>query len=327
VAAKKFGTALDAMNEDSRLRGGFRFFGAHTGRWAGRGVQPHNLPREQLDTELDTEMAILDLLLTGETDARTLKALVRALFVGPFTVSDYSSIEARVISWLAGEQWALDAFYAGRDIYVETAKRMGGLTRSQGKVAVLALGFNGGIKSLQAMGAQGDDGQLQFLVDQWRAANPAICAFWKTMGEAFRLGGPVGPHITIEKDGSSRYMRLPSGRAIGYHDCRFEWTETRYGPKMQPSFRDSRRGWQQRTYGGRLSENATQAVARDILAEALVRVDAAGHAVVGHVHDEMIVEGEVPLEELTRLMTVPPDWADGLPIDAAGFSCRRYRKG
>lgn len=326
VAAKKFDTALNAVNSDGRLRGGFRFFGAHTGRWAGRGVQPHNLPREQFETEAETEAAILDLKLGLGASSRGLKALVRALFTGPLTVVDYAAIEARVIAWLAGEQWALDAFYAGRDIYVETAGRMGpGFTRSQGKVAVLALGFAGGVNSLRVMGATGSDPMLQRLVTTWREANPSIVDLWAELGTAFRLGGAAGEKVTVEVDGKDRLLRLPSGRALVYHDVRTSWEETAFGRRSVVSFRDPKTGFQGRTYGGRLTENITQAVARDVLAEALVRLQRAKLNVVAHVHDEILVEG-TELDRVRKLMTESPSWADGLPIDGAGFTCRRYRK-
>lgn len=328
VAAKKYDTALNGVNSDGRLRGGFRFFGAHTGRWAGRGVQPHNLPREQFETETETEAAILDLKLGLGASSLGLKAMVRALFTGPLTVVDYAAIEARVIAWLAGEQWALDAFYAGRDIYVETAGRMGSqYTRSQGKVAVLALGFAGGVNSLRVMGATGNDRALQNLVSTWREANPAIVDLWSELGAAFRLGGEAGggEKIVVELDGKDRAIRLPSGRALVYHDVRTAWEDTGFGRRLAISFRDPKNGYQVRTYGGRLTENITQAVARDVLAEALVRLDRAKLPVVAHVHDEILVEG-TDVERVKRIMTQVPAWAEGLPIDGAGFTCRRYRK-
>lgn len=330
VASMKYTAALKSTSEDGRLRGGFRFFGAHTGRWAGSGVQLHNLPRASLESEVATEAAILDLRLDLGADPFTLKALVRSMFTGPFTVVDYSSIEARVISWLAGEGWALEAFTRGRDIYVETAERMGGLTRSQGKVAVLALGYNGGVGSLRAMGAEGSDDELQKLVDQWRTANPAIVDFWKQMGTAFIHGGPVGDYVSVEVSGDSRIIHLPSGRGLAYHGCKFDYVNTLYGPKRQPTFKDpKKRGLRVKTYGGRLTENVTQAVARDILAEALVRLHEANYQIVGHVHDEILVEGvgTSSVAVVSKIMNRPPTWADGLPINSDGFTCHRYRKG
>lgn len=325
VASKKFQAALDGVGADGRLRGQFRYFGAHTGRWTGRGVQLQNLPRASLKSETEAEAVILDIHLGLGADAATLKKLVRPMFVGPFTVVDYSAIEARVIAWLASEQWALKAFAEGRDIYVETANRMSTpdnrLNRSQGKVAVLALGYNGGIGSLRAMGASGSDEELQSLVHQWRRANPRIVGLWNLLDESFYRGGEAGL-LRVTGSNKERRVELPSGRSIAYHNVSF---------KVDPQGRRratfwSPQGFRTDTYGGRLAENATQAVARDILAEALVRLRREGYPVVGHVHDEILVSGddEVAVREI---MTQSPAWAAGMPIDGAGFVCKRYRKG
>lgn len=334
AASKKFPAALVAANSDGRLRGGFRFFGAHTGRWAGKGVQPHNLTRFQFDTEDETDAAIVDLKLGFGASPHDLKRLVRPLFTGPLTVVDYSAIEARVVAWLAGEQWALDAFAEGRDIYVETAERMSSpgrqFTRSEGKVAVLALGYNGGANSLRAMGAEGSEEALKRLVYQWRDTNPAIVELWHEMEDAFRLGGTVGAGlVTVERDGTDRALRLPSGRAINYHHVKHRWVDTEYGRRLQASFADPTKGNARvGTYGGRLTENITQAVARDVLGEALVRLDQTPHRVVGHVHDEVLVESSptATVAEINRIATQSPTWAKGLPLAGAGFTCRRYRK-
>lgn len=334
VAAKKYQAALDRVNADGRLRGSFAYHGAHTGRWAGRGVQLQNLPSASLaEKDAPGEVvdrtiaaAVLDLYLGYGADAKTLKALVRPMFTGPFTVVDYSAIEARVVAWLAGEEWALQAFRDGRDIYVETAERMGGMSRKEGKVAVLALGYNGGIGSLKAMGAEGSDEKLQYLVTQWRNANPAIVQFWADMQRAFRNGGQAG-RIRVEKDGRDRRVILPSGRSMVYHDVRERWVE-KWGQQVkQLSFQDPKPPYLRvDTYGGRLTENVTQAVARDVLAGALVSLDRAGYDVVGHVHDEVLVQGTYPVEEIAGVLNDLPDWAEGLPIDAAGYTCPRYRK-
>lgn len=329
-SSAKYATALGAVCSDGRIRGGFRFYGAHTGRWAGRGVQPHNLPREALPP--DETLEVIDRLkLTGEATPYELKCLVRPMFVGPFIVADFSAIEARVLAWLAGEEWALDAFRSGRDIYVETATRMSTpnrpLTRFQGKVAVLALGYGGAQNSLRSMGAEGDDRELRLLVDQWRYANERITTFWRLMGEAFRSGGPVGKFITVEVDGKDRALRLPSGRALHFRDCEWRMEETQFGPRVQASFRNPRRGGvRTRTYGGRLTENVTQAVARDVLAEALVSLEALGVNTVGHVHDEILVEDEIPMDDFISTITATPSWAPGLPLAGEGFTDERYRK-
>lgn len=336
VASKKYLSALGSVSSDDRLRGAFRFFGAHTGRWAGRGVQLHNLPRAQLDSEEETEAAIAALHAGDGAGSYTLKALVRALFTGPFVVSDYSAIEARVVAWLAGEQWVLDAFEGGRDIYVETAGRMFDLDeeaararRHEGKVAVLALGYNGGVGSLRAMGAEGSDAHLQGLVDRWRRTNPAIVEMWKDLDRAFYHGGEIGSgRIRVEVEGRDRYLRLPSGRAITYHGVAAKTEMGPYGPRRRLFFRDPRRNWARvDTYGGRLTENVTQAVARDVLGASLIELAERGYSVVGHVHDEVLVEGgPEDLDEVVDAMCSKPSWADGLPIAAEAFTTGRYRK-
>ena len=335
VASKKYIAALDRVNFDGRLRGSFHYFGAHTGRWAGRGVQLQNLPSDTITPEdgedLDTaiEAQAVDVALGNRATPHVLKALVRSMLVGPFTVVDYSAIEARVLAWVCGESWALDAFQGGRDIYVETAQRMGGLSRKEGKVATLALGYNGGVGSLRAMGAEGSDAHLQHLVDQWRGANPKIAAYWRHLDEVFWTGGRAGK-VYVSRSGSTRRIHLPSGRAITYHGVRRTNQVNRWGNvSPQLSFRDPKKGLNGRTdtYGGRLTENITQAIARDVLADALRALGVRGYRVVGHVHDEVIVEGAYPVHEVADVMTTASPWAEGLPLDAEGFQCPRYRKG
>ena len=334
VASKKYTAATDRTNADDRLRGSFQFFGAHTGRWAGRGVQLQNLPAatiqpaEGVGVDAAIEAVAVDLKMGLGADSHALKAMVRSMFQGPFTVVDYSAIEARVVAWLADERWALDAFAAGRDIYVETAKRMGGLSRKEGKVATLALGYNGGVNSLRAMGAEGTDDHLQTMVTQWREANENITALWREADEAFWTGGPIGKRVRVEKDGTTRRLRLPSGRAVTYHAVRRVWGLNRWGNESpQLSFRDPKRGGARvDTYGGRLVENITQAIARDVLTDALVALERAGYSVVGHVHDEVILEGLEPIGDVAEVMTTASAWAAGLPLDAEGYQCARYRK-
>lgn len=336
VAYKKYATALKSLSGDDRLRGGFRFFGAHTGRWAGKGVQPHNMPRASFmdeDGEWDAvgqAAALLDLVDLGlGADAQDLKKLVRALFLLDGAVVDYNAIEARVIAWLAGEEWVLEAFRRMRDIYVEQAKRMGPqYARKDGKVAVLALGFQGAVNSLRVMGATGSDQELKRIVDLYRETNPRIKRLWYDLGDAFRAGGKVGKHLTVHTDGKDRAIELPSGRAIWYHKVGFRTQETQYGPRTRASFEvwQNGRRYRQDTYGGKLTENVTQAVARDYLGAGLVRLHDAGYSVVGHVHDEVIVERTKDLDGIKRLMVKTPPWAKGLPMDAAGFITERYRK-
>jgi DNA polymerase len=320
VASKKYEAMSNRVSPDGRLRGEFFYHGAHTGRWSGRGVQLQNLPRAQVDSP---EAVALDALLGLPATPQILKGSVRASFVGPFVVSDYAAIEARVLAWLAREQWALDAFAGGRDIYVETAKRMGGLTRAQGKVAVLALGYQGGINSLKSMGAQGSNEYLARFRDQWRKANPNIVKYWSNLEEAFAYGGKVGP-VQIEIHGRDRHIVLPSGRRLYYRNCEFssKWVN---GQLHESWHFDSPRG-RMDTYGGRLAENITQAVSRDILADLLVRLEEQGLPVVGHVHDEVLVEG-TDSDKVVEMMRSGPEWSKGLPLDAEAFVTARYRKG
>lgn len=356
AAPKKFTSALQSTSSDGRLRGGFKFFGAHTGRWAGRGLQPHNLPRATFTTEEEIDDAIDQVMILGAATTTTLKELVRPLFLGPLTVVDFSSIEARVLAWIAGESWSLEAFAAGQDVYAATAIRMGMMppgtdpkspeykaARSKGKVAVLALGYGGGPPSLRALGYGGDrpedeeyrsDEELWVLVNQWRDVNSHICAFWKTMDAAFRLGGPVGDLVHVEAEKSVRRVHLPSGRSLTYRGVTPKWvTVTRKDGssvrKRQITFVDPKFPWggAVHTYGGRLAENVTQAIARDVLAEALVRLVEKGVDVVGHVHDEVLMSGDRDLDAVTRIITESPEWADGLPLSAEGFTTSRYRKG
>lgn len=343
VAVKKFGAALQAGGEDDRLRGQFMYHGAHTGRWTGRSVQLHNMPREQFEYKDEhgekhpdiTAMnaAVVDLLLGFPTNTWTMKKLVRAMLLLDGSVVDYSAIEARVIAWLAGEEWALEAFRAGRDIYVETAKMMTTalnrptpFERKDGKVAVLALGFQGAINSLRVMGAKGTDEELLQIVLGFRTANANIKQMWYDVGDAFMKGGRVGQFLRIEADGTDRRVYLPSGRAIEYHGYKTVWVDTEYGRKASPSFIDPRTGVRTRTYGGRVTENIVQGVARDVMADALVRLEERGLRPVGHVHDEILVEDK-RLELVKEIMVEQPEWAPGLPIDAEGFLTYRYAKG
>lgn len=327
VASKKYQAVIDSSNSDSRYRGGFRFVGAHTGRWSSWGVQVHNLFGIKL-SEVEVAARMLDFWLSEPT-AEELKILVRSMFIIDGCVVDYNSIEARVLAWVAGEQWAIDAFRNNRDIYVETATRMGGLTRQQGKVAVLALGYQGGVGSLRNMGGDelGTDEQLLAMRDAWRKANPRIVRLWRSVENAFNKGGKVG-RLEIKRVGRDRHLVLPSGRWLTYRNVKWE----RYSVQVEGQWIekegwrfDSPLGHRADTYGGRLVENATQAISRDILAHALVGLENAGYRTVGHVHDEAIVEGG-DIEGVAKVMCDLPGWAKGLPVAAEGFNCSRYRK-
>lgn len=316
-AAKKFAVMVDAQ-VDGRLRGSFRYHGAHTGRWAGALWQPHNLPRHMAE---NPEAVIADLLMGLGASPLDLKGTIRSVILLNGVVVDYSAIEARIIGWYAGETWLLDAFRAGKDVYVEQAALMGPqYSRSHGKVATLALGFQGAVGALQVMGATGTEEELLAQVKAYRKTNPNIVQFWYDLDDAFKRGGEAG-RIYVERFGDRRQHRkmfLPSGRALTYRSVAV-------ASSGEISFTDHR-GVRAYTYGGRLAENATQAGARDILAAALVRLHNAGYEIVGHVHDEAMVQNTTDVERISAIMCELPDWAEGLPLAAEGGFMRRYRK-
>ena len=348
ASVAKFKAMTNRLGADNRVRGTIQYFGAHTGRWAGRGVQLQNLPSVTAGDDEKTQ-AFVDRVMNEPAEnfsISELKPLIRGALKAPdgqtLTVCDYSAIEARVLAWLAGEEWVLEAFRAGRDIYIETAARMFHVPyeeakplRKKGKVAVLALGYGGGINALKAMGAEGTDAELEEIKQTYRAANPRIAKFWADMDRAMRnRSGRVGEYITVHPRANGLVtIKLPSGRELFYHKLHFR-TVTKFDKEVEAlHFLDpkSHRAVIP-TYGGRLTENVTQAVARDVLAHALVNLDRESVPVVAHVHDEVIAEGGVTIERMKELMgagpgnPLAPPWADGLPLAAEGYYCARYRK-
>lgn len=344
----KFKAMTNRLGVGNRVRGTIQYFGAHTGRWAGRGVQLQNLPSVTAGGDEATQ-AFVDRVMNEPAEnfsISELKPLIRGALMAPagqtLTVCDYSAIEARVLAWLAGEEWVLEAFRAGRDIYIETAARMFHVPydearplRKKGKVAVLALGYGGGINALKAMGAEGTDAELEEIKQTYRAANPRIAKFWADMDRAMRnRSGRVGEYITVHPKANGLVtIKLPSGRELFYHKLHFR-TVSKFDKEVEAlHFLDpkSHRAVIP-TYGGRLTENVTQAVARDVLAHALVNLDKESVPVVAHVHDEVIAEGGVTVERMKELMgaspgnPLAPPWADGLPLAAEGYYCARYRK-
>ena len=345
VAGKKLAAAELRRGAGDRARGTLRYLGAHTGRWSGSGFQPQNLPREHLP-EGETVDTVLDRCVLGEPVSPTeVAACVRSVIAGPLIVCDYTSIEAVVLAWLAGEQWVLDAYAAKRDLYVETASRMSAavghkMTRQEGKTALLGCGYGAGPNGLRAFAGDGpSDEALQSQVDAWRRANPRITALWGQLGREFRTGGE---RIVAGRDSFGRAFRqmlLPSGRTLIYRGIRA--TQDRWG-RPSVAFWDARRGIAVETFGGRLTENLVQAVARDCLASAMVRLDRAGFEIVAHVHDEVLVKGPSEwwdyaagkpstagveaFRKVRDIMSADPSWAPGLHLRAAGGVVDRYRK-
>ena len=358
-AATKYVIAQDSTNSDGRLRGTIKYSNANTGRMTGVTLSPHNLPRDHFtdaegEHDTEAEQAAIDKLLAGvHVGSEDLKKLVRPLLMGPFTVSDYSAIEARLTAWAAGEDSVLESFRNGEDIYVATAERMGGakagFDRQRGKSATLGCGFGGGAGALLNLGGakiypKGTPDEviwkgLTSLVETWRVAHPHIVSWWKQVHTAFDKGGPASRRIPVDVEivGNDRYVWLPSGRALVYHNCRREYVQPKDRNGKPLPYR--RRAWvcdavvgngtQRRIVGGPTQvENIIQAIGRDLLTHALVNVERAGFRTVTHVHDEIVTEttGGLTVERLSSLMCDLPDWAEGLPVEAAGYTTQRYRK-
>ena len=357
TSVKKYEAMARCVCRDGRVHGLLQFYGANrTGRWAGRLVQAQNLPQNHLpDLDLAREIVktgdeeLLDTLFASVPG--TLSELIRTAFIPKdgcrFLVADFSAIEARVLAWLANEEWVLEEFRGKGKIYEATASRMFHIPqesiikgnpnyeyRQKGKQATLSCGYGGGVGALKAMGAKMPEEEMQPLVDAWRAANPNIVAFWGALDRAARTvirrktSARVGKVILYWQD-DKMFMRLPSGRNLCYQSPHF--TENRFGSDAIGYYAPNAAGQMvvQETFGGKLAENATQAIARDILAHALLMLEKSGYPVVFHVHDEAVIEmpiGQGSLEEACRLMAITPDWAKDLPLRADGYECAYYRK-
>lgn len=349
-SVKKYEAIQRAVCSDHRVRGLFQFYGARTGRWAGRLVQVQNLPGTKLP---DLELA-RDLLKEGRFDdidllfgslQEVLSQLIRTAFIPPagkrLLVCDFSAIEARVLAWLAGEEWRLDVFRGHGKIYEASASQMfnvpieritkGSELRQKGKVAELALGYQGGPGALISMGALDmglSEDELPGLVKVWRKANPHIVRFWYDVEaaalEALRYKKPVGLQHGLKfiPESGILFLQLPSGRRLAYVRPKIEVDE-RFGKEGMTYESDGKRV---KTYGGKLVENIVQAVARDCLAEALRRLDERGYTIVAHVHDEIVAEGDQDIKEMEAIMSEPIPWAPGLPLRADGFETEFYRK-
>jgi DNA polymerase len=353
ASTSKYLAMQNLAGHDSRARGVFSYHGAQTGRWAGRGFQPQNLPRPAFD-DADTcvklfehrDPELLEMLYGDPMVA--LSSCLRSMIVpdagNRLLVADFNAIEARVLAWLAGEQAPLDVFASGQCIYCHAATSIYGRTitkadkeeRQIGKVAVLALGYQGGVGAFQTMAAayrvEIPDEMADDIKVKWRKANRNISRFWYALEEAAKNAVlhrghafEAGP-ITFKCHGDFLFAKLPSGRRLAYYKpvignsgLEFWGTDSRLGGRWAKLT----------TYGGKLCENVTQAVSRDLLADAMLRVEAAGYPVVMSVHDEVVSEAPIgfgSLEEFERLMCVMPDWATGLPMAVEGFECERYRK-
>lgn len=356
----------DAASADGRVRGTMQYHGANTGRWAGRRVQFQNVPRGALKpSEIEdciahfNDGAYVSMMYAPPLDVivSCLRAMVIPKPGHDLVAADFSAIEARVLAWMAGEEKVLDIFRTHGKIYEHAAAGiyhvpMGEVTKAQrqiGKVAVLALGYGGGIGAFQSMArnynVKVDDEQADAIKKAWREAHPNIVAYWRELeaaavnavdldvvGEA----GPEGRQVQFKKNGSFLWCKLPSGRVLCYPYPAIKNVEVPWGGTKPALFYWSVNGvtnkWEETsTYGGSLAENVTQAVARDLLAHGLTQLENHGYPVVMHVHDEAVVEiasgsDDRTLQRIEALMSQTPSWAAGLPVTAEGWRARRYRK-
>jgi DNA polymerase len=369
TSAKKYDAIEAAVCADGRVRGLLQFYGANrTGRWAGRLVQVQNLPRTYIEPlsyarELVTAQQQGALRLVYGSLPDTLSQLIRTCFIAPpgrvLADADFSSIEARVLAWLAGEQWKLEVFRTHGQIYEASASQMFGVPlenikkgnpeyalRQKGKVAELALGYGGSPRALVKMGALDmglTEDELPDIVARWRGANRRICDLWRKMENAalqvVAEGGSAGVERVVlsrEYDYNSRQdcmtILLPSGRKLYYANPAIGQNQWGKPSVVYMGMEQSAKRWGSiETYGGKLVENCIQAIARDCLACAIKRLEAAGYEIVMHVHDEIAAEADAEgaeehLNAICRLMSQPMPWAPDLPLSAAGWTSPYFKK-
>lgn len=363
---KKYDAIQEATGPDGRIRGTLQFYGAtRTGRWAGRLLQVQNLPRTYVKHQDEIrelikarQLSALEMIYGNVNDL--LSQMIRtALIPAPGSVfidADFSAIEARLIAWEAGEEWVLDVFRTTGKIYETTASKMFGIPvetivkgnpnysyRQRGKVATLALGYQGGVGAMRRMDTSGalkdlPDEEIQDMVNRWRLQNPNIVTLWRTMEAAAKLaikqkrGFAAIKGVTFRMEASTSLpfpfltMSLPSGRKLYYADPRVsDDGHIHYREQTNAGWQDSE------TYGGKLTENLTQAIGRDCLEYALDNLKQAGYRVVFHIHDEVVIEREsadpeADLQEVRRIMSQPAPWAMGLPLNAEGWVGQFFTK-
>jgi DNA polymerase len=357
TSVRKYEALERAVCSDGRVHGLLQFYGANrTGRWAGRLVQVQNLPQNHLEDlklarDLVKEGRFEDIeLLFGNTPG-VLSELIRTAFVPKeghrFIVADFSAIEARVISWLAGEKWRLEVFASHGKIYEAAASMMfhvpieevtkGSPLRQKGKISELACGYGGGVGALKAMGALEmgvEEDELQGLIDNWRTANPRIVNFWwevdKAAITAVKERTKTRTHgIIFTYQSGMLFVTLPSGRNLVYVKPKLMLNKFGREGLTYEGIGATKKWERIETYGPKIVENIVQATSRDLLADAMLRLDQAGFAIVAHVHDEVICEvpeGESSVEEICSFMSKGPKWAQGLPLTADGYECEFYQK-
>lgn len=357
TSVKKYEAIERSVCRESRVHGLLQFFGANrTGRWAGRLVQIHNLPQNHI-SDLELARGLVadgrydDVEMLYESTPNVLSELIRTAFVAKpgcrFIISDFSAIEARVLAWLAGEQWRLDVFRTHGKIYEASASAMFHVPieeitktsplRQKGKISELALGYGGSVGAMTSMGALKmglSEEELPSLVNTWRNANPHITQFWWAVDEAAikavrdKKPSRVG-RVAFEYASGILFVTLPSGRKLSYVKPKMGVNKFGREGLNYEGVGESKKWMRLETYGPKLVENIVQAASRDILAEAMLRLEEAGFDIVCHVHDEVVLEvpkGISSVDEINEIMAANPEWADGLPLKAAGFESLFYKK-
>lgn len=357
TSVKKYEAIERSVCSDGRVHGMLMFYGANrSGRWSGKNVQLHNLPKNYLpDLELARNLVkqgrFEDIELLYDSTPNVLSELIRTAFIPKpgcrFVVADFSAIEARVMGWLSGEEWVLDVFRGDGRLYEMTASRMFGIPmaeigkgspeRAKGKVASLACQYGGSTGALVSMGALDmglTEDELPPLVAAWRKANPHMVQFWWDVDAAAikavteKQKTKVG-RIIFEYKSGILFITLPSGRKLSYVKPRMAVNKFGRDGLTYEGISENKKWSRIETYGPKLVENIVQGTARDLLAEAMLRVEKKGYPIVMHCHDEIIAEvpeGIGSVDEMCEIMAVQPEWAEGLPLRADGFECRFYKK-
>lgn len=363
TSSKKYTAMLKCVCSDGRIHGLLQFYGAaRTGRWAGRLVQVQNLPQNHL-ASLDYARSLVrrgdleEFTDNYSNPTHVLSELIRTSFIAApghtFHVCDFSAIEARVIAWLAGENWVLDVFREGGDIYCRTASKMFGVPvekhganaelRQKGKIAVLALGYGGGVSALEAMGGARlglSEDEEKEIVQLWRKSNQNITQLWQTLEaaaiKAIQTGESVRVNrgIVVGRQWGMLTITLPSGRTLCYPRVSIGierndgWRGDHEIIEYEGTNQTTKKWGKIRTYGGKLTENVVQAIARDILGVVILRAREAGLPVVFHIHDEIVVEAAPgqTLQQVEDLFSKPITWCSDLPLKGAGYTTPYYLK-
>ena len=354
-SVRKYDAMKNVKGKDNRARGLIQFYGANrTGRYSGRLIQVQNLRRNNLK-DLDLARSLVKnrdyetMEILYESPSDILSQLIRTAFIAKegtrFIISDFSAIEARVLAWIAGEQWVLDAFENGEDIYCRTASRMFGVPvekhgvnghlRQKGKIATLACGYQGALGALKAMGGieMGlSEDELQSIVDSWREANPNIVSLWWDIDAVVKRVVKTRTKeeyksLVISYEKGILFIQLPSKRRLAYPKAKIG--RNRFGGEsiVYEGIVVGNKWDKIESYGGKFVENIVQAIARDILAEAMTRLEKKGFNIVMHIHDEVVIESDSSsIEEINEIMSIAPIWAPGLILDADGFESEFYKK-